>query len=33
VDGNIVGAVGISGGHYSQDMEVATAGVAALEAA
>jgi len=33
VDDNIVGAVGISGGHYSQDMEVAKAGVAALEAA
>ena len=26
----IVGAVGVSGGHYSQDMEVAQAGLAAV---
>ena len=26
----IVGAIGVSGGHYSQDMEVAQAGLAAL---
>jgi uncharacterized protein GlcG (DUF336 family) len=27
----IVGAVGVSGGHYSEDMEVAQAGLAALQ--
>lgn len=32
VDGHIIGAMGVSGGHYSHDMEVAQAGVAALEA-
>lgn len=26
----IVGAIGVSGGHYSQDMEVAQAGLAVL---
>lgn len=30
IDGQIVGGVGVSGGHYSQDMEVAQAGLAAL---
>jgi uncharacterized protein GlcG (DUF336 family) len=30
VDGAVVGAVGVSGGHYSQDQEVAEAGLAAL---
>ena len=30
VDGHVVGAIGVSGGHYSQDMEVARAGVAVL---
>ena len=30
VDEQIVGAIGVSGGHYSQDMEVAQAGLAAL---
>jgi uncharacterized protein GlcG (DUF336 family) len=30
VDEATVGAVGVSGGHYSQDMEVAQAGLAAL---
>jgi uncharacterized protein GlcG (DUF336 family) len=30
--GGMVGGVGVSGGHYSQDMEVAQAGVAAFEA-
>ena len=28
----VVGAIGVSGGHYSQDMEVAQAGLAALGA-
>jgi uncharacterized protein GlcG (DUF336 family) len=31
VEGKVVGAIGASGGHYSQDMEVAQAGLAALE--
>jgi uncharacterized protein GlcG (DUF336 family) len=31
IDGAIVGAIGVSGGHYSQDMEVAEAGLAALK--
>lgn len=31
-DGKIVGAIGISGGHYSDDMEVARAGLAAIGA-
>ncbi|MGZ6040088.1 MAG: GlcG/HbpS family heme-binding protein [Phenylobacterium sp.] len=30
VDGVVVGAIGVSGGHYEQDMVVAQAGVAAL---
>lgn len=30
VDGVCVGGIGVSGGHYSQDMEVAEAGLAAL---
>jgi uncharacterized protein GlcG (DUF336 family) len=30
VGDQIVGAIGVSGGHYSQDMEVAQAGLAAL---
>jgi uncharacterized protein GlcG (DUF336 family) len=30
VDGSIVGAIGVSGGHYKQDQEVAEAGLAAL---
>jgi uncharacterized protein GlcG (DUF336 family) len=30
VDGAIVGAIGVSGGHYSQDQDVAEAGLAAL---
>jgi len=29
VDGQVVGGVGVSGGHYSQDMEVAEAALAA----
>src|SRR5919199_1930845 len=29
VDGRTVGGIGVSGGHYSQDMEVARAGLAA----
>ena len=31
-DGKVVGAIGISGGHYSDDMEVARAGLAAIGA-
>ena len=27
IDGNVVGAIGVSGGHYSQDMEIAQAGL------
>ena len=30
VDGAVVGAVGVSGGHYTQDQDVAEAGLAAL---
>ena len=30
VEEQVVGAIGVSGGHYSQDMEVAQAGLAAL---
>ena len=30
VDGERVGAIGVSGGHWSQDMDVAQAGLAAL---
>lgn len=30
VDGATVGAIGVSGGHYTQDQEVAEAGLAAL---
>jgi uncharacterized protein GlcG (DUF336 family) len=33
VDGQVVGAIGVSGGHYSEDQEVAEAGLAALGAA
>lgn len=28
---DVIGGIGVSGGHYSQDMEVAEAGLAALE--
>ena len=31
-DGRVIGAIGISGGHYSDDMEVARAGLAAIGA-
>jgi uncharacterized protein GlcG (DUF336 family) len=31
-DGKIVGAIGVSGGHYSDDMEVARAGLQAIGA-
>ncbi|QLQ36577.1 GlcG/HbpS family heme-binding protein [Micromonospora robiginosa] len=31
VDGVVVGGIGVSGGHYTQDMEVARAGLAVLE--
>ena len=30
IDGQIVGGIGVSGGHYTQDMEVARAGLAVL---
>jgi uncharacterized protein GlcG (DUF336 family) len=30
IDGAVVGGIGVSGGHYSQDMEVARAALAAL---
>lgn len=30
VDGAVVGAIGVSGGHYTQDQEVAEAGLAAV---
>ena len=30
VDGELIGAIGVSGGHYTDDMEVAEAGLAAL---
>lgn len=33
LEGGIAGAIGISGGHYSQDMQVAQAALAALAAA
>jgi uncharacterized protein GlcG (DUF336 family) len=29
IDGQVVGGIGVSGGHYTQDMEVAEAGLAA----
>ena len=32
VGGQIIGGIGVSGGHYEQDMKVAEAGVAALAA-
>ena len=32
VDDQLVGAIGVSGGHYSEDMEVAEAGLGALTA-
>jgi uncharacterized protein GlcG (DUF336 family) len=31
IGGKIVGAIGVSGGHYTQDQEVAEAGLAAVE--
>ena len=31
IDGKIVGGIGVSGGHYSQDMKVAEAALAALK--
>lgn len=30
IDGQVVGGIGVSGGHYSDDMQVAEAGLAAL---
>lgn len=30
INGQIIGGIGVSGGHYTQDMEVAKAGLAAL---
>jgi uncharacterized protein GlcG (DUF336 family) len=32
-NGQVVGGIGVSGGHYTQDMEVAEAGLAALDEA
>lgn len=32
VDGTLVGAIGVSGGHYTEDMAIACAGLAAFEA-
>jgi uncharacterized protein GlcG (DUF336 family) len=32
IDGQVVGAIGVSGGHYSEDQQVAEAGLAALGA-
>jgi len=32
IDGDLVGAIGVSGGHYSQDQEVAEAGLGAIGA-
>jgi uncharacterized protein GlcG (DUF336 family) len=32
-DGQVVGGIGVSGGHYSQDMECAQAALTAIEAA
>lgn len=32
-DGQVIGGIGVSGGHYNQDMQVAEAGVAALQGA
>lgn len=32
LDGEMVGAIGVSGGHYTQDMECARAGLAAIGA-
>ena len=33
IGGTVVGGIGVSGGHYSQDMEVAQAGLTALDRA
>jgi len=30
IDGNVVGGIGVSGGHYTQDMDVAKAGLEAI---
>ena len=32
IGGKIIGGIGVSGGHYTQDMEVAEAGLSAVEA-
>jgi uncharacterized protein GlcG (DUF336 family) len=32
IDGQVVGAIGVSGGHYTQDQQVAEAGLAAIGA-
>ena len=32
LDGHLVGAIGVSGGHYEQDQQVAEAGLAAIGA-
>jgi uncharacterized protein GlcG (DUF336 family) len=33
IGGAVVGGIGVSGGHYTQDMEVAQAGLSALDRA
>ena len=33
LDGQVIGGVGVSGGHYSQEMEVAQAALAAADSA
>jgi uncharacterized protein GlcG (DUF336 family) len=33
VGGSVVGGIGVSGGHYSQDMDVAQAGLSAVPSA
>lgn len=33
VDGAVIGGIGVSGGHYSQDMAIAQAGLRAVDAA
>jgi uncharacterized protein GlcG (DUF336 family) len=32
IGGSVVGGIGVSGGHYTQDMDVAQAGLAAVPA-
>jgi uncharacterized protein GlcG (DUF336 family) len=30
IDGKLAGAIGVSGGHYTQDMDIAKAGLAVV---